>query len=296
MTAFAEALDAAARIPRLFVPFSEWLAGVEPPRHRLYLGAHGVAWDECHKRQICDRTLRPFPMLSAIRPYLRICRRAAGAERDCLQHPHLLERRPPLFFDGAIADHLTYVDLSAAYFSIYTRTTLDVDYDGLSAPVDGRVRFLDTAGLGVHKLTRNALLGSLRRTKRRGLDHGKPFREPVPASARRPNLWGLVMDVLELVAWEMRDLGAVYVHTDGYIFAHKDLAEEAIDVLARRYHLRASIRAQGDGAVLGLGRWRIGEVTHGTVFEPGTRVDSMFETPPALASALRELLCRAGEV
>ena len=62
------------------------------------------------------------------------------------------------------------------------------------------------------------LLGTMRREWRRGVDHGEMFREIVPAHRRRPDLWGLVMDCLEVVAWKMRLMGAVYVHTDGVTY------------------------------------------------------------------------------
>ena len=290
-------------MPRLFVDWSDWWAR-EGNDHRLYLSAHGSAWDDCCHRQICTDDHAPYPELSLLAPYMRLIR-SRGTERPSdlgmLDHPWLHDRRPPLYFDGPVAaERLVYVDLVRAYWSIYTRTTLDVIYDGFErGPLRGGVDFLCREQLGEKRLLRNALLGSLRRTRRRGIDHGEPFVETVPASARRPNLWGLVMDVLELCAWTARNLGAVYVHTDGYIFAHQDLAEDCIDELWHRYHIEATIRGEGEGIVLGLGRWRIGEESHGVTGspanppEPGRKVDSMAPLPGKLTDHLRDWLYHA---
>ncbi|MHB1472503.1 MAG: hypothetical protein ACYCV4_02570 [Dermatophilaceae bacterium] len=254
--------------------------------HRLYTGAQRAWWDVCCERQLCARELLPYPETSLCGPYIgELVRRQET--RPHLDHPHLLDRRPPLYVGAPIVGQqdLVYVDLEAAYFSIYTRTTLDVSYDGETGPVRGTLELLDADELGKHKLARNALLGMQRRRRRRGLDHGQRFSEIVPAHRRRPDLWGLVMDALEVVMWTARDLGCVYIHTDGAIFTSHDTALGWIDLLSTRFGLAATVRARGPGLVWGLGRWQIGDQTHGPD-EPGSPVDSMVPTPENLRHIL----------
>jgi hypothetical protein len=290
MSVYQDALAAALKTPVTLVDWPEWWRGTEPAKHRLYLGGQSSCWDVCCERRVLGRDAPQ--LLIGIRPYLRRITRAQGSQRF-LPHPHLLSRHAPLYFDFTLqGEDLTYVDLTRAYHSIYTRATLDVAYDGINVPRLGRTRFLDSEDFKDERLFRNALLGSLRRKWRRGLDHGQPFRELVPAHDQRPNLWGLVMDCLELAAWEMRRLGAVYVHTDGYVFQHRDIAIAAQESLMEKFGLDSRLVINGPGIVTGLGRWRIADTVHGprVTPEPGRRIDTMQPVPSLLAGSLTDLL------
>ena len=288
MSLFAKAERIAQGRPRRFLDWEGFWRGddaLDPNDHKLYLGALRSCFDDCCHRQLADRSQAPYPRLSVITPYLKLI--AEGIEEaPRVPHEWLCARRPPVYFDSPWSGHLVYVDLWRAYWSIYTRATLDVFYDGEHAPRAGVIRFLDAEALGADRLVRNATLGTLRRQWRRGLDHGTHFREPVPPGKRRPDLWALVMDCLEVVAWAMRDLGALYIHTDGYVFGHRDLADDAIALLWEKFALRASIRAEGDGEILALGRWRIGDATAGTEVAASKRIDSMLQAPRPLGDAL----------
>jgi hypothetical protein len=290
MSVYFDALEAALKTPVTLVDWPSWWHSDEPAKHRLYLGGAGSCWDVCCERRVVGHDSPQ--LLTGIRPYVRRIMRLQPAQRF-LPHPHLLARHAPLYFDFPLqGEDLTYVDLRRAYWSIYTRCTLDVAYDGLNPPDLGRTRFLAAEDYADERLFRNALLGSLRRKWRRGLDHGQPFRELVPSHDQRPNLWGLVMDCLELVAWEMRRLGAIYVHTDGYVFAHRDIAEAAQVSLTEKFALESRLVITGAGIVTGLGRWTIGETIHGPRVPPtpGRRIDTMQPVPPVLAGALTNLL------
>lgn len=293
MSVYRDAQIAALKTPVITVDWHDWWRSDEPARHRLYLGGAGQCWDACCERRVidCDSGEAPV-LLHAIRPYVRRISKI-NPPQQFLPHPHLMARHAPLYFDFPLqGEDLTYVDLTRAYWSIYTRATLDVAYDGINPPRLGRTRFLDPDDFQDERLFRNALLGSLRRKWRRGLDHGQPFRELVPPRDQRPNLWGLVMDCLELAAWEMRKFGAVYVHTDGYVFAHRDIALAAQERLMERFGLDSRLVVNGRGIVTGLGRWEIADVKHGPRIppEPGRRIDTMQPVPDALAHSLTDLL------
>ena len=293
MSAITEAKRAAAHQARLYIDWEKfWSDGwnIKPKEHRLYLGAQRACFDECCARQLCDLSLAPYPELSLIGPYLKACTKGVD-EPARLDHPHLLERRPPLYFDGPVVAHdLVYVDLDRAYWSIYTRTTLDVSYDGIHAPSRGLVEFLDPAELGEYKMMRNGLLGMQRRVSRRGVDHGELFYEIVPWHRRRPDLWGLVMDCLELMAWSARDFGAVYYHTDGAIFSSSGEAQAWIEHLSSTFAIRATVRAEGSGYVHALGAFKIGDSVAGKDTPAGSRIDSMLRPPASLDSILTQWL------
>jgi hypothetical protein len=292
-----EACARAAAQPRRFVDWEAFWRGriprLDPAEHLLYLGTHATCYDDCCHRQIADAALSPFPPLAVIGPYLAAIGRGID-EPPQIDHSEMLARRPPLYYDWpTTGDHLTYVDLDAAYFSIYTRTTLDVYYDGTAAPRRGVIEFRDAEMLGQDKLVRNALMGSCRREWKHGLDHGHAFRERVASRRRRPMLWGLVMDALELVAWSARNLGCVYYHTDGAIFESVAQAEEWRGVVRDTFGLAASIRTTGPGWVRGIGNFSIGDEPCDRPERIGHRVDSMLRTPYDLASDLTAWLYHA---
>ena len=300
MTAWQWACKAAERQARTFVSWdhfwrNEW--PIKPDEHCLYFNGQRSVTDACCHRQLCAEELRPYPTLAVIGPYIAELEEKHRGAHAPLGREWLLERRPPLFFDRPVqsgsGETLVYVDVEAAYWSLYTRTTLDVDYDGEGTIRRGVVAFEDADELRKDKLVRNALLGMLRRTRRRGVDHGDYFVEEVPAHKRRPCLWALVMDTLEVVMLTARDLGAVYVHTDGAIFTHPDLAAEWIARCAD-FGLVASERCRGDGYVMGLGYFRIGDEVHpkGRVrpMQPGSPVDNMLAAPAHITDALTEWL------
>ena len=292
-----EACGRAQAQPRRFVDWEAFWTGriprLDPAEHLLYLGTHATCYDDCCHRQIASADLSPFPPLSVIGPYLAAISKGVD-EPPQLDHSEMLHRRPPLNYDWPTeGEHLTYVDLDAAYWSIYTRTTLDVHYDGTAGPRRGVIEFQDADLLGRDKLVRNALVGSVRREWRHGLDHGHGFRERVPSRRRRPMLWGLVMDALELVATTARDLGCVYYHTDGAIFESPSQAEEWRGIVRDTFGLTASIRVSGRGWVRGIGNFQIHEVASLRPERMGHRVDSMLRAPYDLASDLTGWLYQA---
>lgn len=295
MGAFSQALAMANKTDRVLVDWDRFVSDRWQPvrigEHKIYHGAARAVWDDCCRRQILDVTLAPYSETSLVAPYLAAI--ARGHEEPPRTHrPHLLRARPPLYYVGPTRSEeheLVYVDIDRAYHSIYTRATLDVNYDGEHAPRPGEIAFDDADALGEHKLARNALLGMLRRFSRRGLDHGMPFSEPVPADRRRPDLWALVMDVLDLVAWSARDRGALTFHVDGAIFPGWDLAESWMDWLAG-FGLSGSVRASGEGYVRGLVNFRIGDTVMGEERLPGMPLDSMVPRPRAISEVLLDWL------
>jgi hypothetical protein len=254
----------------------------EYERHYLLLGATRNAYDRCHKVLLCDRQEAPYPMQALVRPYFNVLSQLQGPPMRprALRDRHLFDCGPPTYFAGQAHGELAVVDLTAAYWQIYAPLTLDLDYDGLELPRQGRIRFLGAEELGTHKHLRNSLIGAIRAEHRTEVVYGKARKIPVTPRWQRPGLWAVVQDILELVAWDMRlCFGAVHIHTDGYILPSVDLAHDAVDFLRDEWGLDASVRASGDGVVIALGSWRIETDQAGEPrAEVGVPVDSMSHT------------------
>ncbi len=291
-----------ARTPEIRVDWGKFqtdkLRRIRRDEHKFFISDSRKAWwdDCCHRQVLSSDPADDRSELAYVGPYLKAIQRRAE-EVPHLPHMELLSRRPPLYFNLPVTheEDLIYVDLDRAYWSIYTRTTLDVAYDGANYPRRGTVEFLEAEELGSMKLAYVGLMGYLHRMKQRILDHGEYQIEPV--TSNRPDLWGLLMDCLEVVAWSARDLGALYYHTDGAIFPTAEQGREWQSTLLDRFGLNSSVKAQGPGAVYALGRYRVGQTTGGRGL-PGEellnsrsgRVDSMRELTRSSEQCLTEWL------
>lgn len=265
-------------------------------RHYLVLGNHRNSYDKCCRTALYDQRDFPYPEHLLVRPYLRTIIWMAGGEKRKVEHEELTRRESPLYFPGPSRGDFAMVDLVAAYHSIYSPTSFDLDYDGIHTPRSGSVRFVGSEELGRYKLLRNALLGTARAEWRTESDFGVIKKVAVGGRWRRPSLWAYVQDVLMAVAWEMRlFFGAVHIHTDGYVLPSGDLTEDAIEHLWKTWGLRAQVKAEGAGIVTGLGSWQIGDVLAGAPKEglPDDPFDNMVPVENAPYLRAFHLECQA---
>lgn len=164
-------------------------------------------------------------------------------------------RSAPLYCEPSVLEHGAYVDLSAAYWSIMSLIGWDVDYYPGKWLVAGECP--DDFPLREHKVARNALVSA-------GLPTPVKYwtgSEDKKLYTRNPHinmgLWAAIMDILHSIGGIARSLGAIYVHTDGYILE----AWEASTLIGEieRFGLHASIKASGVSVVLGMGNYRCGD-------------------------------------
>lgn len=225
--------------------------------HHLFPAIMRHAYCSCHRVSWTDFELEPYPETALIRPYLREIANMQGGEIVRVYEQELLTRTPPIWFENPLEGELVIVDIDSAYWQLYAPASVDLDYNGCGHPRQGRVRFLGVDELRPFKVARNALLGTLRSEHRTELVFGELKWVKVAPTLRRPALWAYVQDCLGAIAWEMRRFGARWVNVDGYVFPHRDLAEDAIAWLADRWHLSASVRAEGEGRVTGINTWHL---------------------------------------
>lgn len=165
-----------------------------------------------------------------------------------------VHRAAPLMAIPQILDNHVYVDLKSAYWNITALSGWDVDYYPGRWIKQGAE--MDDFPIPEHKLARNCLPTVGRHTTT-AFWTGEVYKN---VGGRNPlinfGLWAFVQDVLHAVAWDMVDIGAVYVHTDGYIIPMKNL-QRALEI-TDEWGLKGSVRFQGHGKVFGIGSYDLG--------------------------------------
>lgn len=247
-----------------FIDWDEFLKG-EVNEHRLISsGLHKGAWDDCpgHKTLMWDLQEALYPLMALPRRYLQeIIDYQPPPPAVDHRHFEMFSRRSPQYFSGMQRGDLASVDIDGAYHQFYKVASLDMSYDGEHFPRVGTVRFLASEELGKYKEVRNAVAGVCKAEHRYVWDHGKVLREWNDGAWQRPDLWGYLQDMLEMIAWDMRiNFGAFYVYVDGYVFPHIELAEQAVVYLREKWSVSASIRGTGEGVVTGLNQRQFGDI------------------------------------
>jgi hypothetical protein len=166
------------------------------------------------------------------------------------QAKHCVDNRKgaPLYCTPCYLPDAVYVDLKAAYWSIVRAVGLRPEY------LPGK--YLAHRGSAFdfpypeEKLIRNILVSS-------GLPGFAAKWDGERVNRFRPGnpflnlmLWSVCMDVLHGIARDMVELGAVYVHTDGYIFPRSQA--QAAKNLAALWGLNTGIKYQGECRVWGV--------------------------------------------
>lgn len=163
----------------------------------------------------------------------------------------------PYYIPGPCSGFLVYLDLKAAYWTITRRVGWRCVYrPGRYLGKEGSVADFPWPG---HRLARNSLVTASAPGVRRILRDGKLTEESFRNPLLNYPLLHVVSDILHAVALDLVEkFRAVYVHTDGYIFASLKDAEDARDFLQAEWGLESFLRAAGPGLVKASGAWQIG--------------------------------------
>lgn len=259
---------------RVQVNFKEWLATGEWERIPLaYWGTHSLT-DVTAQRKYLDKCAWPVGDAELARQYLaQLVQEQApfdGGEGMASRRVPWQKRAlpmfqitPPLYFKRPVDGDLAYVDIHAAYHTLYSPATLDLDFDIERGTLAlGRLNFLSAHEIGQEKGIRNSLVGITRALTMQQVRFGIAQTRRTHNRFLAPGLWGYLMHTMHAIARQaVRDFGAVYVHTDGYIVP-RPAAEPLITHLRDRWLMDAGIRHAGQGRVRACGAYRIGG--HGT--------------------------------
>lgn len=236
----------------------------------VLLGSHSWILQNSNTRMILrDKVVNlfGFPQTGPeiARDYLRIYfvdkrRRAFREQVTSITAP----RHQPLFADPCAMIAAAYVDLKSAYWSILKLTGWNVDYNPGKWLKPG-YRPLDFP-LPNDRVARNSLVTSGLSVPTRRWTGTKFHQFAAPNPFINYCLWAIVQDTLAAVALDALELGARYVHTDGYIVPMKN-AEPLIERI-RSYGLEGSIKYHGKATISAVGCYTIDGKRDGIRAEP----------------------------
>lgn len=166
-------------------------------------------------------------------------------------------------------EHGAYIDIKSAYWSILQLVGWDADY--FPGRWLGQKSVLTDWPFPHNKLARNSLVSSSNLSGLRVWNKGKIEVRKTGNKLHNPQIISIVNDVLHGVAADMESLGAIYIHTDGYIVPGY-LAGSALSLL-ERWGLPGTVKHEGFAVVRGVGAYAVGSHVSGTL---GT-VNSGFE-------------------
>lgn len=189
------------------------------------------------------------------RDYLRVVfpdrLRATGAQVEELRK----QKTHPLYANPCVIESAAYVDLKSAYWSIMNAVGWNVDY--FPNKFLGKGRGVEDFPLPNHKPARNSLV-SMGLPSQSRIWTGTGFETE---HTNNPNLnlgiYRLVQDVLHTIAFKAVQLGAMYVHTDGYILPIEK-ADELIYYIGE-WGLTSKIKETGQAKIYAAGVYSIGE-------------------------------------
>lgn len=187
-------------------------------------------------------------------------------------------RAPPLAARPCKLESAVYIDILSAYWSILKRVGWDVDYSP-ERWIGVRSSVLDFPYPDI-KLARNCLVSAGLPTTLRIWTGDKVIFQKKGNKYINMVLWGLCMDVLNGLACDMLEAGAVYVHTDGYIITSERLP--LVDEIFASWGLDYTIKGEGRAEVRSVGEYTIGDRrpnfkretrsrAHWKVYDPGRK-------------------------
>jgi hypothetical protein len=153
----------------------------------------------------------------------------------------------PLYAMPQHIDEAIYVDIKAAYFHILLTLGLNPDY--LPHKWLGRGVTVTDFPYSDQKLTRNMIVSGCLPGHSTIWEKGEIIHRRTSSSTVNLMLWSVVMDVLHTFARDMIKIGAVYVHTDGYILDAKHIGD--VDALARKWRIPMGVKYMGECKVIG---------------------------------------------
>lgn len=170
-------------------------------------------------------------------------------------------RSTPLYVNPCHLERASYIDIRSAYWTILRAVGWDVDYQPM-----GWVRVVNPLTVNdfpfaSQKMARNCLVSLAADGTRvmqvwngTGISYQKGGNPLV-----NKMLYAFVCDVLNTVAYECIQAGAVYAFTDGFICSDDNVAE--LDRIIQSWGFSSSIKHQGECYVSGAGAYSFPDYT-----------------------------------
>jgi hypothetical protein len=189
--------------------------------------------------------------------------RVTSAQYDEVVKKH---RRAPLYAQPCRIKDALYLDLKSAYWSIMQAVGWDCEY--FPGQFLGVGDTMEDFPYWMYKLARNCLVTSALPGKINLWD-GQNI-QIIKGKRGKVNLvlYALIMDVLNGVASEMVEAGAMYVATDGYIIPTSALS--VCSEIAASWGLPLGIKNEGEARIYAPNTYTIG--THEAIRKPHTPI------------------------
>lgn len=268
---------------------------------RLVLGTRTIS-DMIGRSKYIDSSVWPVTPTETARPYIRMiwqeqCARPKGPRSSWMGYKRvpwsratfpMLWLNPPMFFERPSTGDLTYVDIRAAYFQLYSPATLDLRFDPTRRVFgQGMIEFLRTDELATLKETRNTIIGILRARERTQCSHGHVSKVPTYNRFLAPELWGYLMHTLHALAHEvLARFDVRYMNTDGFIVPTSE-APLLREFLAEEWGLETTIKGQGEGSVWALGAYTLGDLGSRSRAQRGEPMCNLLPRDRRLAADLK---------
>lgn len=185
-------------------------------------------------------------------------------------------RYPPLAALPLSLENAYYVDIRSAYWTILRAVGWDVDYmPDHWLKVKDRCTVNDFPFPQI-KMARNCLVSLAADGSRqiRCWDGQKMYFRRGGNALVNKMLWSLVCDVLNNVAYECLQVGAVYSFTDGFIVPEESIHD--VEEVISSWGFGTSIKASGVTEIKGAGAYRIGNfITRKFKKQSGTRISKI---------------------
>lgn len=175
-------------------------------------------------------------------------------------------RQMPNFAKPCSFDYGFYIDIKSAYWSIMQIAGWDVDYHPGKWLSDGTPPH--DFPFPEHKTARSCLYSAGAMStipyydpayKKKGKESAfDTFKNGNPLI--NPALCKLTSDVLNCIATQAINAGAVYANTDGFIAPNEHIAGHIVHIIMN-WGLRAGVKAEGKGGVKSAGAYKVGSET-----------------------------------
>lgn len=237
---------------------------VEKINELVMLGAHSFALLNTRRRLIKEKIKLVdlvFETPSAIaRDYLRhVYKRGPRGTKAQLERTSGIQPVPSYAIPGAFA-HGFYIDIKSAYWSIMQIIGWNVDYNPGLWLSPGRPP--DDFPFPDHKVARNCLVSAGRLGGIPMYDPRKKPNDPYSVIMRGSELKNnqlprLIHDILNSLAAQVIQAGAIYVNNDGFIVPNEKTLSQ-VKTIIEDWGLDYSIKAEGGGRVKASGTYQVG--------------------------------------
>lgn len=134
---------------------------------------------------------------------------------------HLLNMRPPWYFEGEYTGEVYHLDIIGAYSQFYRYLFWHSEwpYKRQKFPLYGIAEhFSQMSQTPQFKIARNSVVGIARSTRNKWVQGSNIWYTNKVNKLLSPTLWGQLQGILNQIASQMIEFGAIWINTDGYCF------------------------------------------------------------------------------